>query len=126
MIDPVLMRPDFDRLWPKLERAVLKYGPTHRKEDVWADIEAGTAQFWIGKESAMVTQIVVYPTGFTELRGWLAAGVLEEIEKMETHVAGWAKERGCARAVLMARRGFRKAFRSKGYRERMAVLIREF
>jgi len=119
------LREQFETLWPLLAEAVARYGPTHEKQHVWDDIESGRAQFWPGVNSAIVTEIITYPTGFKELLGWLAAGEIEEIKIMEQFVAGWAKENGCQRVRLTTREGFGVAFKDKGYRKTMVVLTRE-
>lgn len=108
-----------------LAEAVARYGPTHEKEHVWADIEAGRAQFWPGVNSAMVTEVKVYPTGFREIAGWLAAGDLKEIEVMMEFAEQAAKANGCHRVNLTCREGFKRPFAKKGYRQIMIVLVKD-
>lgn len=117
------MREQFDAHWPKLKKALHHYGPTHKKEDVWALIEQGKAQFWPGTRSAIVTEILTWPTGFKELRGWLAAGDIKEIRVMEKFIAGWAAENGCRRALLAGRRGWLRGF--DGYREHIVMIAKD-
>lgn len=119
------MKPEFDRLWPLLEKAIARYGPTHTKEDVWQAIVSGQAQFWPGANSAMVTEVKSYPTGFTEIIGWLAAGELKEIEAMMRFAEAAAKANGCHRVNLTCREGFRKPFAKTGYRQKMIVLVKD-
>lgn len=119
------MRGQFDRLWPLLAEAVARYGPTHEKEHVWQAIEAGQAQFWPGARSAMVTEVKVYPTGFKEIIGWLAAGNLQEIEVMMGFAEAAAKANGCHRVNLTCREGFKKPFANLGYRQKMIVLVKD-
>lgn len=119
------MRDAFDRLWPLLAEAVARYGPTHEKEHVWDDIESGRAQFWPGVNSAMVTEVKSYPTGFKEIIGWLAAGSLAEIEVMMGFAEQAAKADGCQRVNLMCREGFKRPFAKKGYRQKMIILVKD-
>lgn len=115
---------EFDRVWPYLEPAVLAYGPTHDKSHVCEAIESHQAQLWALPNSALVTEIKIYPTGYKELIGWLAGGDLEEIQKAEPVVAEWAKSIGCQRSNLMcARAGWLKAF--PGYREVGRTIVKE-
>jgi len=89
------LRGHFERLWPLLEQAVARYGPTHEKEHVWQAIEAGQAQFWPGVNSAMVTEVKVYPTGFREIIGWLAAGGCgqgQRLSSRQSHMPGRVQE----------------------------------
>ena len=117
------MRADFDRLWPLLAEALEEHPGTYTKEDVWAEIEGGHAQLWPLPNSVVVTSTRTYATGYKELRGWLAAGDLSEIAKLEPFICGWAKEIGCRRFVLTGRRGWKKAL--PGYREKAVFLSKE-
>ncbi len=117
------MRNDFDRLWPLLEAALDEHPGTYTKDDLWNEIDAGRAQFWPMPNAAVVTAIRTFPTGLRELRGWLAAGSLEEIAALEPFVCGWAKENGCKRFVLTGRRGWKRVF--PGFREKMVFLSKE-
>jgi hypothetical protein len=117
------LKAEYSRCWPWLEAALKEHPDTYRREDVWADIASGHAQFWPLKGGAMVTTIFTYPTGRRELRGWLAGGDLNEIVDAEPHVAQWAKDAGCVSILLTGRRGWRRAF--KGYHEAATFLRRE-
>lgn len=117
------LRPEFDRHWPILEEAVLRYGPTHGKEHVWADIEALRAQFWTMPNSAIVSKILTHPTGFKELWWWLAAGDLDEIKAIEPLILGWAHQNGCMRASATWRAGWTKAM--DGYRNVAVTAIKD-
>lgn len=117
------MRDEFDRLWPLLAEALEEHPGTYTKRDVWEEISSGRAQLWPMPNAAVVTAIRTYPTGYRELRGWLAAGALEEIAALEPFVCGWAKENGCKRFVLTGRKGWVKVF--SGYREKAVFLSKE-
>jgi len=116
-------RSEFDRAWPWLEAAVLDYGPVETKETVWARIEGEYAQLWTTENAALVTSIEVSPSGFRELRGWLAGGDLAEIQKIEPALAQWGRQMNCRRAVIQGRRGWLKAF--SGYKERAVIMTKE-
>ena len=117
------MREQFDRLWPLLERALEEHPGTYAKEDVWAEVASGQSQLWPLANSVVVTTLRTYPTGYRELRGWLAAGEVAEIAALEPFICGWAKENGCQRFVLTGRRGWVKAL--PGYREKAVFLTKE-
>lgn len=117
------MRAQFERLWPLLAGALLEHPGTYEKHHVWAEIEAGRAQLWPAPHSAVVTFIHVYPTGLKELRGWLAAGDVVEIQALEPIVSDWAKREGCSRFVLTGRRGWARAL--DGFREIAVFLNKE-
>lgn len=114
---------EFNRCWPWLAAAVERYGPTHRREHVWAEIESGRAQLWPSPHAAMVTVVKEHPTGFSEVLGWLAGGDLSEIKPLIPTIEKWAKQAGCHRAVIMGRKGWSRAF--DGYEPSLAVMVKE-
>lgn len=117
------MKDEFDRLWPLLEEALEEHPGTYTKDDLWAEIASGQAQFWPLPNSVVVTTIRTYPTGYRDLRGWLAAGDINEIAALEQFVCHWAKEIGCNRFVLTGRRGWKKAL--PGFQEKAVFLSKE-
>ena len=116
-------RAEFERVWPWLSDAVQAYGPVETKDTVWQRITDGFAELWTTPNAAMVTTIEVSPSGYKELKGWLAGGALPEIKEFEPLLAQWARERGCRRVVIQGRRGWLKAF--DGYAERAVVMTKE-
>ena len=52
-----LLEREFIRCWPWLAAAIERYGLTHRREHVWAEIESGRAQHWPSPNAAMVTVV---------------------------------------------------------------------
>lgn len=116
-------RAEFDRLWPLLQEAVHRYGETHDKEHVWARIETGYAQFWALSNSALVTEIQTYETGLREIRGWLAAGDIEEIKAFIPKLEDFGRIAGCKRATITGRRGWLRAF--DDYREVATIMVKE-
>ena len=106
MTDKEWLAAEFERCWAWLAAAVERYGPTHHKEHVWDEIESGKAQLWPLPNGAMVTTIRQFPTGFTELVGWLAGGDLTEIRAGIPAIEDWAIRAGCHRAVIHGRRGW--------------------
>lgn len=113
----------FNRVWRWLEKALAVYGPTHRKRHVWQRIEAGECQLWTTENSAQVTSIETWPTGLTELNGWLAGGNLEEIQSLRPTIEQWAREKGCHRISLVGRKGWSRAF--PGYRPVTTAIIKD-
>tara|TARA_R110000868_G_scaffold265853_1_gene524736 strand:+ start:4701 stop:5066 length:366 start_codon:yes stop_codon:yes gene_type:complete len=116
-------RPEFDRLWPILEESVHRYGETHDKEHIWSRIESGFAQFWALPNSALVTEINTYETGMREIRGWLAAGDMDEIKAFVPKLEDWARMAGCKRAAITGRRGWLRAFAD--YRDVATIMVKE-
>lgn len=115
------LRDEYERVWPWLAAAMLRYDETHSKEDIWKSIENGTAHLWPLKRSAMLTTIDEYPTGLKQIRGWLAGGDLQEIVEYIPTIEAWAKDVcGCTEAVIVGRKGWLKAFTN--YREAGTIM----
>ena len=73
---------EFKRCEKWLEDALDYAHGTFDINDVFNDVVNGTAQFWPGKNSAVVTQIVPYPRKKV-LHFFLAGGDIKELEEME-------------------------------------------
>jgi hypothetical protein len=116
-------RNEFERVWHWLAAAVIRYGDTHSKEDVWGAITRGTAQLHPLPNGAIVTSIENYPSGRKEMRCWLAGGNLREIQAYEPTLCRWAKEEGCHVMAIVGRRGWGKSL--DGYNETAVVLTKE-
>lgn len=117
------MRDEFDRCWPWMEEALesvaYRYGnvvwPPYHKEHIWQRIENKRAVFWPGRDCAILTEIVNYPTGLKDHNTWLAGGKLTEIRDMIPGIEEWGRANGCHRQVGSGRRGWVRVF--DGYRE---------
>tara|TARA_R110000868_G_scaffold248361_3_gene504903 strand:+ start:1520 stop:1888 length:369 start_codon:yes stop_codon:yes gene_type:complete len=116
-------RAEFDRLWPLLKEAVLRYGDTHEKEHVWSRIETGHAQFWALPNAAIVTEVHTYETGMRESRGWLAGGDIREITAFIPRLEDLARKAGCRRVTITGRRGWSRAL--TGYKDLATIVVKE-
>lgn len=106
-----------------IESALVYNGHTHRFEDVVAEIEAGTAQFWPAPNSCIVTQIDTQPARKI-LVFWLAAGNSVELKAMEPMVVEWGQEEGCTLARMAGRKGWAKSFLTDvGWRDTQHILM---
>ena len=114
---------DWERCSPWLA-AALGDDPTHSMDDVRRLIECGSGQhqFWAGKRSAIVTEIVVSPRRWS-LHFWLAGGDLEEILEMKPLIEAWGKAAGCSRVTISGRIGWERVL--KDYRRVCVVLSKE-
>jgi hypothetical protein len=117
------LRDEFERVWPWLKDASMRYADTHRKRHVWQAIEKGNARLWTTPNAGLVTLVDTYPTGLKEIRGWLAGGDLDEIVGIVPQIEQWGKSQGCTRAVIHGRRGWLRAF--DGYREAAITMVKE-
>ncbi|MBN9535027.1 MAG: hypothetical protein J0H10_16930 [Alphaproteobacteria bacterium] len=117
---------EWARCRPWIEAALPSTRGTHTIQDIEEGIAEGRFQFWPGKKSAIVTEIVVYPQ-YKALNFFLVGGDLSElINEMEPAITRWAKHAyGCKCVALIGRKGWARALRSKGYEEVMTVTVKD-
>lgn len=114
----------FMEAWPLLEPALTALPmETHRKEHVWAAIEAGDAQLWTNDTAAAVSEIAVYPTGLRALNVWLAGGDLSGVKALDAEIDAYAKLKNCGARTIMGRRGWVKAL--DGYRDGGCMMMKD-
>ena len=116
---------DFERLRHHVAAALEFSGGTHTVEDVAEGVRAGRFQFWPGRDSAVVTEIIVYPQ-LKDLHFFLDGGDLDELRLMQPLIESWGKEMGCSRVSLAGRRGWERSFlRDRGYEPKWFVLCKD-
>lgn len=103
--------PDLDiaAYGPLLDAALAYAGGSHTRQDVLDAIDAGTAQFWPGPHSCIVTEIDEQPR-HRVLHFFLAAGTSPELEAMESGILAWGQEQGCTVARFVGRKGWTRSF----------------
>lgn len=106
--------------------AALQYGDgTHLIEDVEARIEDGTAVFWPGERSAIVTEIIETPRK-TILNFWLAGGDLDETTNhMRPVIEAWGKSQGCTASSIVGRPGWVRTLKGEGYGSPLSICLKE-
>jgi hypothetical protein len=114
------LRGEFARCRPWLQAALDRDVGTHNMDDVWAEIEAGTAEFWPCANAALVVRIVQYPRAKV-LYGWLAGGDLREIIVAERKIRAHAQEVGVDIVLLIGRSGWARVF--PGYKKSHTIVM---
>lgn len=90
--------------------AALQYADgTHTFDDVARQVANGDLQFWPGPRSVIITELQEHPQRRT-LNFFLAGGDLAELERMTPGILQWGKTQGCARAVMLGRKGWERSF----------------
>src|SRR6266566_973102 len=119
MTSPTL---DFEPYAAKLA-AALEHAPgTHTLDDIREGVKTGAFQLWPGCDSAILTQVHVYPRSKV-LCIFLAGGHLDELRGMLPHVLAWASGLGCQSAFIAGRSGWARTFlRSEGWRQTQVIL----
>lgn len=101
----------FQKVEKILERA-LEYDNTYNIEDVADCISNGTMQLWPTNNSAVVTQVQIFPR-MKVLHIFLAGGNLVELETLTPHIQKFAEDMGCRKITLTGRRGWSRTFVTK-------------
>lgn len=111
------------RQW--IEDALEYSGGTHTFNDIAAGVLANRFQLWPNHNSAVVTEIVVYPQ-LKDLHYFLAGGNLDELKAMRPVIEDWGKSVGCTRVTLAGRRGWERTFlKDEGYEPQWFILAKE-
>ena len=116
---------EFERLRHHVAAALEYSGGTHKVEDIAEGIRQGQFQLWPGKNSVVVTEIIVYPQ-LKDLHYFLAGGDLDELRLMRPIIESWGKEIGCSRVSLAGRKGWERTFlRGEGYEPKWFILCKD-
>ncbi len=108
-----------------IEAALSHADNTHTYDDVAALVAADDCQFWPGRDSVVITEIVVHPRKRV-LNIFLAGGNLPEIEAMTPIILDWGKSKGCEAATFTGRRGWARTFLTKqGWQERLVMFAKK-
>lgn len=108
---------------PQIEAALAYADATHTYDDVAAMVDAGTARFWPGPSSVIITETVDFPRKRL-LHVFLAGGSLAELETLIPIVLDWGKAQGCTHSTFVGRRGWTRTFVTQiGYRDSGMVLM---
>lgn len=114
---------EFCRCWPWLEESIEWFGHTSEKHHVWDNIHSRKHHFWPGKDCAIITKIITYPTGVRLGAFWLAGGDLSELVVMESEIIPWFKKQGCDKVSILGRKGWER--RLPGYKQVGVRLVKD-
>lgn len=108
--NPAVAQLDRCREWlePALEGGFFSW------PDVVSSLHQGRAMLWPGRNSAIVTEDQIYPTGRV-MQVWLAGGDMAEILQMAPGIEAMARLRGCVAVLVEGRAGWAKMLAPMGY-----------
>jgi hypothetical protein len=109
---------------PLLESALAYAGGTHTFEDVVEAVTEGRMHFWPAKQSALVTELIVYPRA-KGLHVFLAAGDLDEIKGFDESLQNLARLLDAKYISLSGRRGWQKTLSDIGFRLSHITMVKE-
>lgn len=98
----------WEYLGPVLERALDKAHGERTLDDLRDDCIRGDAQLWFRGESALVTQLIVYPR-YKAARLLVCAGRMQDAIPGFADVKEWAQKEGCKAMEICGRRGWVRA-----------------
>ena len=108
-----------------LEPALAYAGHTHTWDDIAKGVLNQRYQFWYGKNSAIITEIIDYPR-LRDLHFFLVGGDMEELRAMRGPIEEWGKENGCSRVSCAGRKGWARSFlKDEGYSVDWVVMSKE-
>lgn len=94
---------------PILEPAIAYANDEIVWDEVAAGVREGKYQLWMGVDSAVITEIVVYPRHKTLLFSF-AGGNLKELRAMAPVIEEWGKSVGAKNAGFVGRKGWERSF----------------
>lgn len=111
----------FERCKPWLVDAL--EGGFYTIDDVMRAIAENRAQFWPGKNAAIVTEVDQISQKRV-IRVWLAGGDMDEIIQMSHGIESWARLQGCEEVLIEGRKGWERMLKPQGY-ELFSITIRK-
>jgi hypothetical protein len=94
-------------------------------DEIFVRIVQGKSQFWPGKNSAIVTEVLTSPK-YTCINYWLAGGDKEELLEMEKEISEYAVNTWkCTRASIKGRGGWERVLKNSGFSKVATLLEKE-
>lgn len=118
------LRDEFDRCKGWIEDALEYSNGTHDIADIQEGVESGRFQFWPGKNSAVITEIYVYPKKKV-FHIFLAGGRMDELLEMWDSIEIYAKVVGCSSLSVSGRKGWTRVLESRGAKHLCTTVIKE-
>lgn len=108
-----------------VESALVYTEGSHTFEDIAAGIDLGQFKLLVAPNSLMLLEVIEYPQR-KDLHVFLAAGKLEELEKMTPAVEEFGRRLGCKFITLSGRRGWERTYlRGRGWKQTSIVMSKE-
>tara|TARA_R100001163_G_scaffold65817_2_gene65229 strand:- start:4324 stop:4734 length:411 start_codon:yes stop_codon:yes gene_type:complete len=110
---------EWKRCKPLLVKA-MKYQDTYTIDDIEDKIRNGIAFLWPGKESAMVTELILFPQ-IKAMNILVFGGNFEEFKEMLEHIEKFAKEAGVQRLYGGGRKGWIRKTKPLGFKQEVLL-----
>ena len=109
----------WQRCKPLIEKAI-EYQDSYTIDDVEAKIGNGIALLWPGKETAIVTEFVVFPNKKV-LHILCIAGKYEEVEEIYKSIENYAREIGIDKITGSGRKGWLRKVKHLGFKQEYMI-----
>jgi len=109
----------WERCKPLIEKAI-EYQDSYTIDDVEAKIRNGIALLWPGKETAIVTEFVVFPNKKV-LHILCIAGKYEEVEEIYKSIENYAREIGIDKITGSGRKGWLRKVKHLGFKQEYMI-----
>ena len=123
-VTPIKKEPEewevhWQRCKPLIEKAV-EYQDFYTIDDVEDKIRNGIALLWPGKETAIVTEFVVFPNKKV-LHILCIAGKYEEVEEIYKSIENYAREIGIDKITGSGRKGWLRKVKHLGFKQEYMI-----
>ena len=112
-----------DRIRELIQKALDRHHEGRSADEVLADIEAGHAFPFYGKDSVLIATLHDEPAGL-RAHGWVAAGKLSELMgTLGPFAIAWAREMGARLITIEGRRGWARVMKRRMGFEELSVKL---
>lgn len=123
-VTPIKKEPEewevqWERCKPLIEKAI-EYQDSYTIDDVEAKIGNGIALLWPGKETAIVTEFVVFPNKKV-LHILCIAGKYEEVEEIYKSIENYAREMGIDKITGSGLKGWLRKVKHLGFKQEYMI-----
>ena len=123
-VTPIKKEPEewevqWERCKPLIEKAI-EYQDSYTIDDVEAKIGNGIALLWPGKQTAIVTEFVVFPNKKV-LHILCIAGKYEEVEEIYKSIENYAREIGIDKITGSGRKGWLRKVKHLGFKQEYMI-----
>lgn len=89
-------------------------------------LNRGEAHFFSTDGAAIVTEFKTYPTGLRAVAGQIAAGDLDQIERvLIPRAEAWGRMNGCTLATIESRPAWQRRLKQYGFEPHQVSLVKE-
>ena len=111
--------PEWEQQWQHAKQFIepaVKHQKEYTIDDIEDKIRCGLFHLWTGKQSAFVTEIVIFPQ-LNAMNLLFCGGDYKELEEMLASIEIFAKNAGITRIHAGGRKGWKRKLKNLGFKE---------